>query len=91
MKLIDLGDGLFAPRAGQQFDLLSAQTIQFAFDHIDTSEAALANGLFWTHRIATLDDRMAFQLVVAAAAPVPLPASLSLIAVGLLMVLRRRL
>ncbi|MCP5201812.1 MAG: autotransporter-associated beta strand repeat-containing protein [Gammaproteobacteria bacterium] len=90
LNFLDLGSGLFVPQAGQQFDLLVANSITGLFDVIDTTDAVLAEGLFWTHGLVALGDQTAFRLVVAAAAPVPLPAAAWLLAPALLLLPTRR-
>jgi len=85
VDVTDLGGGLFAPQAGDFFDLVRAETISGAFDTLLLP--ALAGGLTWEY--ATLIDAVGstdlFRLQV-----VPEPSTVTLLALGLVALARCR-
>lgn len=81
LNLANLGSGLFAPHAGDKFDILMANTI--AGDFTSWSLAVLSPNLAWSHSIVQLaNGKFAYELQVVASA-VPLPAAGGLLLMGL--------
>lgn len=88
VSLYDLGSGLFAPQAGNTFDILTADLIQGSFSSL--SFAALSDpNLFWrvdyfTDAIGTSDVvRLSVAQHVAPPAPVPEPETWAMLLAGL--------
>lgn len=90
VSLFDLGSGVFAPVAGNSFDILTAQIIRGTFRTVNLP--ALTSGLVW--QIHYLTDAIGSTDVVRLSVqPVPLPAAAYLFGaalVGLAGLTRRR-
>jgi hypothetical protein len=85
VSLFDLGSGLFAPHAGDSFDILTAETLQGTFSTLNYA-VLLDPSLSWhidylTNAIGTTD---VVRLSVTSTAPVPVPAAAWLLGSGLL-------
>ncbi len=88
VSLFDLGSGLFAPQAGDYFDILTANTITGSFSSL--SFAALSNpNLFWhieylTDAIGATDVvRLSIGQNVVPTTPVPEPETYAMLLAGL--------
>lgn len=69
VTLVDIGSGIFAPQAGNKFDIMEAASISGSFSSL--AFAPLAGGLTWTYGIVAMGNgRQAYELGVVAD-PVP--------------------